>query len=64
MTRERKQAFIADLEAMEAGMERTAERSDIWQDRLVYALCRAVWHIIQYLLYKDAGIRVDKRQGE
>ena len=52
------------LKNMEAGMERTAERSDIWQDRLVYALCRAVWHVIQYLLYKDAGIRVDKRQGE
>ncbi|MBQ1788725.1 MAG: hypothetical protein II008_00985 [Oscillospiraceae bacterium] len=52
MTRERKQAFIADLENMEAGMERTAERSDIWQDRLVYALCKAVWHILTFLMLK------------
>lgn len=52
MTRERKQAFIADLEAMEDGMSRTAERSDIWQDRLVYALCRAVWHILTFLMLK------------
>lgn len=52
MTRERKQAFIADLENMEAGMERTAERSDIWQDRLVYALCRAVWNILTFLMLK------------
>lgn len=64
MTRERKQAFIADLENMEAGMERTAERSDIWQDRLVYALCLAVWHIIQYILFKEEGLRVENRRGE
>lgn len=52
MTKERKQAFIADLEAMEEGMSRTAERSDIWQDRVVYALCRAVWHILTFLMLK------------
>lgn len=64
MTRERKQAFIADLENMKEGMERTAERADIWQNRLVYALCEAVWHIIQYILFKEEGLRVEKRQGE
>lgn len=53
MTRERKQAFIADLENMEAGMERTAERSDIWQDRLIYALCLAVFHVIEYIIRKE-----------
>lgn len=52
MTKERKTAFLKDLEDMEDGMSRTAERSDIWQDRLVYALCRAVWHILTFLMLK------------
>lgn len=53
MTKERKTAFLKDLEDMEEGMNRTAERSDIWQDRVVYALCRAVWHIITFIILTD-----------
>ncbi len=39
-----------DLEAMEEAMCRTADRCDIWQDRVIYAICKAVHHIILYLL--------------
>lgn len=30
--------LIRDMEAMEQGMIRTADRCDIWQDRLIYAI--------------------------
>lgn len=53
MTRDRERAFLQDIEDMEEGMSRTAERSDIWQDRVVYALCRSVWHIIKYIILTD-----------
>lgn len=39
--------LISDLEEIEEGMLRTANRTDIWQDRLVYALCKAVYHLLQ-----------------
>lgn len=42
--------LMRDLEAMEEAMIRTADRCDIWQDRLVYALCKAVHHLITYVL--------------
>lgn len=40
--------MIECMEALEDGMCRTAQNSDIWQDRLIYALCKAV-----YLLLKE-----------
>lgn len=42
--------LIHDMDAMEDGMIRTGRRADIWQDRLIYAICKAVYHIIAYLL--------------
>lgn len=30
-------------------MERTADRSDIWQDRCVYAMAKAIYHILLYI---------------
>lgn len=48
-----REALIQDMQNMETGMERTAERSDIWQDRLIYALCLAVFHIIEYIIRKE-----------
>lgn len=42
--------LIEDLSAMEEGMMKTADRSDIWQDRLIYAICKAVYHLILWVL--------------
>ena len=36
-----------DLEAMEEVLARTADRCDIWQDRLIHAMARAIWHLLQ-----------------
>lgn len=45
--------LIRDMEAMEQGMERTADRCDIWQDRLIYAMCLAIYHILQWIIRKE-----------
>lgn len=46
--------LMQDLENMEEGMCRTAERCDIWQDRLIYAICRAVRDILIWIIRRDA----------
>jgi hypothetical protein len=45
-----KSELIKDIENMEEVMNRTANRCDFWQDRCVYAIAKAVWHILQYLV--------------
>ena len=42
-----REVLIQDMQEMEEGLCRTANRTDIWQDRLVYALCKAVLHLLQ-----------------
>ena len=36
-----------DAEHMEEIMSRTADRCDIWQDRFIYWIAVAIYHIIQ-----------------
>lgn len=36
-----------DAERMEEIMNRTADRCDIWQDRFIYWIAVAIYHIIQ-----------------
>lgn len=52
--------LMQDLENMEERMCRTAERCDIWQDRLIYAICKAyvickaVRDILIWIIRRDA----------
>lgn len=47
----RKSVLIQDMDAMDEVMERTAgRRVDIWQDRCIYAMAKAIWHILQWIL--------------
>lgn len=48
-----RQVLTEDLINMEEILERTATRKDIWQDRFIYAMALAIWHLLQ-----------DKRRGE
>ena len=50
--------LLHDLDNMENAMCRTADRCDIWQDRLIYAMCLAIYHILQWILKKE------KRDGK
>ena len=45
--------LITDLEAMEQVMCRTADRADIWQDRCIYAMARAIYHLLQWTIKKE-----------
>lgn len=38
-----------DAEHMEEIMSRTADRCDIWQDRFIYWIAVAIYHIIQQI---------------
>lgn len=40
-------ALVEDAQHMEEACERLVDRSDIWQDRIVYWLCVAVLHLLQ-----------------
>lgn len=47
-------ALICDMQNMETGMERTANgRGEIWQNNLIYALCLAVFHILEYIIRRE-----------
>lgn len=35
-------------------MDRTANRADIWQDRCVYAMAKAIYHIILHIHTREA----------
>lgn len=51
--------LIQDMNDMEDGMIRTADRADIWQDKLIYALCRTNYHILKWILKR---IRKESKQ--
>lgn len=48
-----KERLKQDAENMLQVMDRTAGRSDIWQDRCVYWMAVAIYHIIVYLMRKE-----------
>lgn len=41
-----------DLENMEEICERTANRCDIWQDRIIYNIAKALYHILTWIIRK------------
>jgi len=45
--------LIHDMENMADGLSRTADRCDIWQDRLIYAMCLAIYHILQWIVRRE-----------
>ena len=44
--------LMEDREYMEEIMIRTANRTDIWQDRFIYALARSIYDILYELIRK------------
>lgn len=50
-----REELIRDMDAMEDVMCRTANRADIWQDRCVYAMAKAIYHILTYIIRKERG---------
>lgn len=44
--------LIKDLNVLEDGMQRVSENSEIWQNQLVYWLCKSVKDVINYILLR------------
>ena len=42
-----REELIKDLDNMEEAMSRVAGRADIWQDRIIYSICKAVYHLLR-----------------
>lgn len=45
--------LMQDLDAMEDAMLRTADRCDIWQDRLIYSMAKAIYHLLKWAIRKE-----------
>ena len=45
-----RQALIEDIENMDEVMSKTADRADIWQDRYIYWMAVAIWHILTLII--------------
>ena len=42
----RRETLIKDLEFCEEAMCRLGDRSDIWQDRMIYGMLKVMWDIL------------------
>lgn len=45
--------LIRDMENMADGLSRTADRCDIWQDRLIYAMCKAIYDLLKWAIRRE-----------
>jgi hypothetical protein len=43
-----REELIRDMDNMEEAMMRTADRCDIWQDRVIYAMCKAIYDLLKW----------------
>lgn len=48
-----KDNLIEDREMMFDGMIRMGEDSDIWQNKLIYWICKSNYDILEYMLRKE-----------
>lgn len=39
--------LIQDINDLEQALERLEYQPDIWQNKIIKCLCRAVWHLLQ-----------------
>ena len=49
-----REQLIADLDDMEQILIHLDTTTDIWQNRVIKALARAIYHILVYLVRKDS----------
>lgn len=42
-----------DLENIENCMIRLGDRTDIWQDRMIYVICKAVFDLLSWAIRKE-----------
>lgn len=45
--------FVKDMELMEEAMCKISSSPDIWQNQIIYALCKAVYHILMWAIRRE-----------
>lgn len=45
-----KEELLKDMEFCENSMIKLGDRTDIWQDRLIYGICKTLYDILKYLI--------------
>jgi len=45
-----KEQLLKDMEFCENSMIKLGDRTDIWQDRIIYGICKTLYDIIKYLI--------------
>lgn len=48
-----KERLTEDMLNVETVMEKTADRVDIWQDRIIYVFAKALWDILEWIIRKE-----------
>ena len=48
-----KERLTEDMLNVETVMEKTADRVDIWQDRIIYIFAKALWDILEWIIRKE-----------
>ena len=54
--------LLEDCKRIEKIMDKTAKRADIWQDRFIYWIAVAIYHIILHLRKETKDVREDRRE--
>lgn len=47
-----RQRFLEDKESMESDLALLSPHADIWQNRIVWHLCKAVFDLLEYTLLR------------
>ena len=47
--------LLRDLDTMEDAMTRLGGRCDIWQDRMLWHICRAIYDLLRWVIRKEDG---------
>lgn len=46
--------LISAMSDMEEVLDRTANRCDIWQDRVIHSMARAIWVILKWIIRRES----------
>lgn len=53
--------LMKDLEFCENAMCRLGDRSDIWQDRMIYVIAKAVFDLLRWAIRRERDERIHRK---
>lgn len=58
-----RQRFLEDKENMEGALDTLSRQPDIWQNSIIWCICKALFDILEYLLMRMRGQPVQDGSG-